>query len=149
MYCPFVPFGVVNIVTMQAPKSTINEKACKDKFLIQSTVVPVGTTEKDITSNMVSSFHFYFRLWPSILARFMTIMTSLSLFNWQFDKDDGKYIEETKLKVVLISPPQSPLLSPINGVLKQEPTHGASVLRDPALREVENTTPTHMVRFFL
>ncbi|KAG8648195.1 vesicle-associated protein 2-2 isoform X2 [Manihot esculenta] len=101
-------------VTMQAPKSTINEKACKDKFLIQSTVVPVGTTEKDITSNM-------------------------------FDKDDGKYIEETKLKVVLISPPQSPLLSPINGVLKQEPTHGASVLRDPALREVENTTPTHMV----
>ncbi|KAJ9185912.1 hypothetical protein P3X46_005486 [Hevea brasiliensis] len=100
------------IVTMQAPKATSNEKVCKDKFLIQSIVVPVGTTEKDITSNM-------------------------------FNKDDGKYIEEIKLKVGLISPPQSPVLSPINGVLKQEPLFGASVLRNPVLSEVENATPIH------
>ncbi|KAF2298563.1 hypothetical protein GH714_024123 [Hevea brasiliensis] len=77
------------IVTMQAPKATSNEKVCKDKFLIQSIVVPVGTTEKDITSNM-------------------------------FNKDDGKYIEEIKLKVGLISPPQSPVLSPVNEEFKKE-----------------------------
>ncbi|KAJ9180168.1 hypothetical protein P3X46_008446 [Hevea brasiliensis] len=101
-------------VTMQAPKAGTAEKVCKDKFLIQSTVVPAGTTEKDITTDM-------------------------------FNKDNGKYIEEIKLKVVLISPPQSPVLSPINGVLKQEPLFGASVLRDPILSKVENTTPPHMV----
>ncbi|XP_021620795.1 vesicle-associated protein 1-2 isoform X2 [Manihot esculenta] len=101
-------------VTMQAPKASIAEKACKDKFLIQSTVVATGTTEKDITPNM-------------------------------FNKDDGKYIEEIKLKVALISPPESPVLSPINGMLKQEPLLGASVLRDPVFSKVENTTPPHMV----
>lgn len=73
---------------------------------------------------------------------------SLPFFVWQFNKDDGKYIEEIKLKVALISPPESPVLSPINGMLKQEPLLGASVLRDPVFSKVENTTPPHMVRDF-
>ncbi len=49
---------------MQAPKAGTAEKVCKDKFLIQSTVVPAGTTEKDITTDMVSicGFNFEFDL---------------------------------------------------------------------------------------
>ncbi|KAL0388704.1 UNVERIFIED_CONTAM: Vesicle-associated protein 2-2 [Sesamum radiatum] len=58
-------------VTMQAQKSASSEMQCKDKFLIQSTVVPFGTTEEEITSSM-------------------------------FAKESQKYIEETKLRVVLL-----------------------------------------------
>ncbi|KAK4282843.1 hypothetical protein QN277_014171 [Acacia crassicarpa] len=40
------------IVTMQALKEAPADTLCKDKFLIQSTVVPVGTTDEDITSSL-------------------------------------------------------------------------------------------------
>ncbi|XP_059435070.1 vesicle-associated protein 2-2-like isoform X2 [Corylus avellana] len=78
-------------VTMQAQRVAPPDMQCKDKFLIQSTVVPYGTTEEDITSDM-------------------------------FAKDSGNYIEEMKLRVILISPPPSPVLLPINGVSKQDPS---------------------------
>ncbi|KAL2896703.1 Vesicle-associated protein 2-2 [Bienertia sinuspersici] len=39
-------------VTMQVQRATPLDLQCKDKFLIQSTVVPSGTTEEDITSDM-------------------------------------------------------------------------------------------------
>lgn len=42
-------------VTMQAQKSAPSDMQCKDKFLIQSTVVPYGTSEEEITSSMVGS----------------------------------------------------------------------------------------------
>lgn len=42
-------------VTMQAQKSVPSDMQCKDKFLIQSTVVPYGTSEEEITSSMVES----------------------------------------------------------------------------------------------
>lgn len=38
---------------MQAQRIAPPDMQCKDKFLIQSTVVPFGTAEDDITSNMV------------------------------------------------------------------------------------------------
>ncbi|KAJ0625214.1 putative major sperm protein (MSP) [Helianthus annuus] len=41
-------------VTMQAPKVAPPDMISKDKFLIQSTVVPEGTEEEDVTSNMVA-----------------------------------------------------------------------------------------------
>ena len=44
---------VLDAVTMQAQRMAPPDMLCKDKFLIQSTVVPVGTTEDDITSDMV------------------------------------------------------------------------------------------------
>ena len=44
---------LVGAVTMQAQRVAPPDFQCKDKFLIQSTVVPVGTTEEDITSAMV------------------------------------------------------------------------------------------------
>ena len=56
-------------VTMQAQKVVPPVMVCKDKFLIQSTVVPVGTTERDITSSTVSVFEvllFTLNLWLSL-----------------------------------------------------------------------------------
>lgn len=40
-------------VTMQAQKETPADLQCKDKFLLQSVVVPDGVTTKDITPEMV------------------------------------------------------------------------------------------------
>ncbi|XP_028793493.1 vesicle-associated protein 2-2 isoform X1 [Neltuma alba] len=40
------------VVTMQAPKEAPADMACKDKFLIQSIIVPVGTTSEDISSSL-------------------------------------------------------------------------------------------------
>ncbi|XP_021817616.1 vesicle-associated protein 1-2 isoform X2 [Prunus avium] len=81
-------------VTMQAPRAAPPDMECRDKFLIQSTIVSSGTTDEDITASM-------------------------------FAKDDGKYIEEKKLRVTLISPPNSPMLSPIKVDLKQGLGHEA------------------------
>ncbi|KAJ0679392.1 putative major sperm protein (MSP) [Helianthus annuus] len=69
-------------VTMQAPKVAPPDMISKDKFLIQSTVVPEGTEEEDVTSNM-------------------------------FVKADGKIVDEKKLKVILIPPPESPINEPL------------------------------------
>ncbi|KAF8401559.1 hypothetical protein HHK36_012501 [Tetracentron sinense] len=97
-------------VTMQAQRLAPPDTQCKDKFLIQSTIVPFGTTAGEITPGM-------------------------------FARDNGKYIEENKLKVVLISPPHSPVLLPNNGALKQEPTYEASILKDQVLSGLENLPP--------
>lgn len=95
-------------VTMQAQRSA--DLQCKDKFLVQSTVVPFGTTDNDITSGM-------------------------------FAKDSGRYIEDNKLRVVLITPPQSPVLLPSNGVTKQEPLYETSGQKDKLWFGVENLPP--------
>lgn len=39
-------------VTMQAPRSAPTDLQCKDKFLVQSTVVPFGTILEEITNSM-------------------------------------------------------------------------------------------------
>lgn len=98
-------------VTMQAQKSAPDDVQCKDKFLIQHTIVPYGTTEEEITSGM-------------------------------FTKDGDKYIEETKLRVVLTCPPHSPMLLPVNGILKHEPTNDTSVPKDKLQSRVENLPPS-------
>jgi hypothetical protein len=38
---------------MQAPKVAPPDLICRDKFLVQSTAVPEGTKEEDVTSNTV------------------------------------------------------------------------------------------------
>ncbi|XP_021808619.1 vesicle-associated protein 2-2-like [Prunus avium] len=101
-------------VTMQAQRVVPPDLQCKDKFLILSTVIPFGTTEEEITSDM-------------------------------FSKDSGKYIEEKKLRVVLISPPSSPVFVPINGESKQDPCYENSVKKDRVLSGVENIPPPHGV----
>ncbi|KAK9288252.1 hypothetical protein L1049_016702 [Liquidambar formosana] len=100
-------------ITLQAQRQAPTDK-CKDKFLIQSTVVPFGTTEEEITSDM-------------------------------FAKDSGKYIEEKKLRVVLISPPNSPVLLPANGMLKQDPCYETPMQKDKVLSGVENIPPPDKV----
>ncbi|KAK9273969.1 hypothetical protein L1049_018782 [Liquidambar formosana] len=66
-------------LTMQAQKEAPPDMQCKDKFLLQSVVVPDGTTTSDITPEM-------------------------------FNKEDGKVVEEIKLRVVYIpANPPSPV----------------------------------------
>ncbi|PON88253.1 Vesicle-associated membrane-protein-associated protein [Trema orientale] len=99
-------------VTMQAQRIAPPDLQCKDKFLIQSTVVPAGTTEEDITSEL-------------------------------FSKDGEKYIEEKKLRVMLMSPPSSPVLVLKNGESKQDPSYETSVQKDKVPSGVENIPPSH------
>ncbi|KAK4849717.1 hypothetical protein QYF36_000159 [Acer negundo] len=120
-YCVRPNIGVISpqsasdfTVTMQSQGVAPPDMLCKDKFLIQSTIVPDGTIDEDIDSSM-------------------------------FSKDDGKYIQENKLRVVLISPPNSPVLSPINATLNQGLVPEASILKDPVLSKVEILTPPHML----
>ncbi|XP_019197561.1 PREDICTED: vesicle-associated protein 2-2-like [Ipomoea nil] len=77
-------------ITMQAQREPPPDMVCKDKFLVQSKVVPEETSDKDITSET-------------------------------FSKDDGEYVQENKLRVILVDPPDSPDLSPINGAQSHPP----------------------------
>ncbi|PPR92592.1 hypothetical protein GOBAR_AA28077 [Gossypium barbadense] len=104
-------------VTMQAQRVAPPDLICKDKFLIQSTVIPFGTAEENITSDI-------------------------------FSKESGKHIEEKKLKVYL-SPPNSPILTAINGDLKQDIGHETSSPRDKARDGVENIPPSQKVSLIL
>lgn len=74
------PDSACNVtVTMQAQKEAPPDMQCKDKFLIQSVIVPNGATAKDITPEM-------------------------------FNREDGKVIEEFKLRVIYIpANPPSPV----------------------------------------
>ncbi|XP_020226988.1 vesicle-associated protein 2-2 isoform X1 [Cajanus cajan] len=116
-YCVRPNIGIIKpnqksdfTVTMQAQRTAPPDMQCKDKFLIQSTVVPFGTTEDDITSDM-------------------------------FAKDNGKYIEEKKLRVILISPPSSPVLLPVNADMKHDPSNEINVQKDRVPSGVENIPP--------
>ncbi|XP_011023485.1 PREDICTED: vesicle-associated protein 1-1 isoform X4 [Populus euphratica] len=120
-YCVRPNVGIVDpkstfefIVTMQAQKVAPHDMVCKDKFLILSTIVPIGATEKDITPSM-------------------------------FAKDNGNHVEEVKMRVAFISPPESPVLSPINGVLKQGPFFEPSVLNDHVQNRDEILTPPQTI----
>nr|DAD33456.1 TPA_asm: hypothetical protein HUJ06_012307 [Nelumbo nucifera] len=120
-YCVRPNIGIVQprstcdfTVTMQAQREEPPDLQCKDKFLIQSMVVPLGTTVEDITPIM-------------------------------FTKDNGRYIEENKLRVVLVSPPRSPVLLPVNGALKQELNNEPSILKGQVMSGDENLPPLCMV----
>ncbi|GAB2266246.1 hypothetical protein Dimus_001267 [Dionaea muscipula] len=113
-YCVRPNAGVVEprgkcefTVTMQAPRSAPTDLQCKDKFLVQGTVVPNGTSEESITSDM-------------------------------FSKDAGKYVEEKKLKVTLVSPSGPPTSVTGNSDVRQDTSHSSSREIDKAPRGVEN-----------
>ncbi|XP_015875288.2 vesicle-associated protein 2-2 [Ziziphus jujuba] len=101
-------------VTMQAPRTAPIDFECKDKFLIQSTIVSASTSDEDITGSM-------------------------------FVKSGDKYVEEKKLRVILMSPPQSPMLYPITGSLKKGLGHEASVLKDQTLNGAEIFSRQHTI----
>ncbi|GMH20034.1 hypothetical protein Nepgr_021875 [Nepenthes gracilis] len=99
-------------VTMQAQRLSPPDLQCKDKFLIQCTAVPFGTTDDDITSDM-------------------------------FAKDIGKYIEQKKLKVVLVDSPQSPASLPVNSDISHDPLYDAPAEQDKSPSGVENLSSPH------
>ncbi|KAE8677011.1 Vesicle-associated protein 1-1 [Hibiscus syriacus] len=101
-------------VTMQAQLEAPPDMICRDKFLIQSTVVPVGTIDADITSAT-------------------------------FVKDSGRYIEEHKLKVALVSPPHLPVSSTINGTTNQGTDHDASIPKEHKFSRVGIHVPLQTV----
>ncbi|GAB2277541.1 hypothetical protein Dimus_012251 [Dionaea muscipula] len=102
-------------VVMQAQQSAPQDMVCKDKFLVQSSIVSPETGEDDITAEM-------------------------------FSKGDGKYVEEKKLKVILVSPSHSPELSPMNGTLRRLPSSEGIVEGDELLGRNESLVPSHMVK---
>jgi len=63
------------------------------------------------------------------------------LLSRQFAKDSGRLIEEKKLRVVLISPSSSPVLLPVNGDMKHDPSNEIDVQKDRVLSGVENIPP--------
>ncbi|KAL9259479.1 Vesicle-associated protein 2-2-like protein [Drosera capensis] len=105
------PKGVCEFaVTMQAPRSLPTDLHCKDKFLVQSTVVPCGTSEESIGSDM-------------------------------FSKGVGNFVEETKLKVVLVCPVEPPTSLADNLDINQDPSFGYTRELDKAPRRTESTSP--------
>ncbi|KAJ6838212.1 vesicle-associated protein 1-3-like [Iris pallida] len=102
----------VFIVTMQAQRSAPPDMQLKDKFLVQSTIVPYGSADEDVL--------------PSF-----------------FSKDSGRYIEENKLRVILVTPSHSPVLQPINGALKHEQANEVPFLKETtALKEIPGLQET-------
>ncbi|CAL4907840.1 unnamed protein product [Urochloa decumbens] len=98
-------------VTMQAPKNASTDLQIKDKFLVQTTVVPFGTTDEDI----VPAF---------------------------FSKETDRYVEEKKLKVILVSMTQPEVEPSINGVLHAKETVGVPVaeeILDNVVNEVHHS----------
>ncbi|XP_057496701.1 vesicle-associated protein 2-2-like [Actinidia eriantha] len=53
------------------------------------------------------------------------------------------YVEENRLKVILVSPPNSPVLSPVKGTFKQVLAYEVSLLKDQILRKVESLIQSH------
>lgn len=62
LFCSFF----LEVVTMQAQRTAPPDFNCKDKFLVQSAVVPAGTTEDDISSDLVS--HVYYAMLFSLFC---------------------------------------------------------------------------------
>jgi len=95
-------------VTMQALRTAPPDMQLKDKFLVQTTVVPYGTSDEDL----VPAF---------------------------FSKETGRYIEESKLRVALVSASHSLEEEPINGVHDTEPAAEVPVLKE--MPNIENEVP--------
>ncbi|WVZ67508.1 hypothetical protein U9M48_016572 [Paspalum notatum var. saurae] len=95
-------------VTMQALRTAPPDLQLKDKFLVQTTVVPYGTGDEDL----IPAF---------------------------FSKETGRYIEESKLRVVLVSASHSLEEQPSNGVHDTEPVVEVPVLRE--MPNIENEVP--------
>ncbi|KAK3162964.1 hypothetical protein QOZ80_1BG0095900 [Eleusine coracana subsp. coracana] len=86
-------------VTMQALRTAPPDMQLKDKFLVQTTVVPYGTSDE----NLIPAF---------------------------FSKETGRYIEESKLRVVLVSAPDPLEEQPVNGFHSTEPAIEVSVPKE-------------------
>lgn len=92
-----------------------------------------------------SLYIYVVRICGSILFCSFPLVISSCLI-WQFSKESGKYIDEKKLRVVLISPPHSPVLLPNNGELKKDSSYDAPLHKNIAQNGIENIPPPQRVR---
>ena len=93
-------------VTMQAQTVAPPDLQCKDKFLVQSVVVGDGLLAKDITPQMVMvvlecTFDVVHGFW------FHDEFYGLA-FVAQFMKEKGNVVEEVRMRVTYVMPPESP-----------------------------------------
>ncbi|GFQ08397.1 vesicle-associated protein 2-2, partial [Phtheirospermum japonicum] len=127
-------------VTMQAQKSAPPEMQCKDKFLIQSTVVPFGTTEDEITPGMFvkdNSKHI-----EEVKLRVALTSVPSSPENPLADvvsKQEPMYESSSPKEA------HSPVLLPVNGVIKQEPSYETAIPKDKLQSGVENFPPDDLL----
>lgn len=127
-------------VTMQAQKYAPSEMLCKDKFLIQSTVVPFGTTEEEIVPSMfVRGSENYIEE-----TKIRVVLTSAPSSPQKLP-GHGILKEEASHDTLSPKEPHSPVLLPLNGVSKQEPPYETSVLEVQSLGGVENIPPPYML----
>ena len=65
-------------------------------------------------------------------------------------RDGEKYVEEVKLRVLLVSPPNSPVISPKDGESKQEQCHETSIHKNDSqvTSGLEKVTPHLKVHIY-
>ncbi|XP_073304036.1 uncharacterized protein [Primulina huaijiensis] len=146
-YCVRPNVGIIKpkstcdfVVTMQAQKTAPLELQCKDKFLIQSTVVPFGTSEEGITSDMFAkdSEHYIEE------TKIRVVLTSAHNSPGKLPVH-GILKQEESHETFLPEEPHSPVLLPVNGISKQEPYNEQSVPVAKLQSGVENFPPPNMV----
>lgn len=96
-------------VTMQAQKESPSDMQCKDKFLLQSVITHDGATAKDINAEMVISIQMiFFFLHVNFEGAGFWRLLLMGIWIIQFNKEAGHLVEECKLRVLYVSPPQPP-----------------------------------------
>ncbi|XP_073282225.1 uncharacterized protein [Primulina huaijiensis] len=127
------------VVTMQAQKSAPLELQFKDKFLIQSTVVPFGTTEEGITSDMFAKDSENYIEEMKIRVVLASAPNSPGKLPVH-----GILKQEDTHERLLPEEPHSPVLLPVNGISKQEPNNEQSVPEAKLQYGVESLPPPDM-----
>lgn len=112
-FCLFL-FLAWSEVTLQAQQEYPPDMQCKDKFLLQSTIVPPNSDVDDLSPDTVRisftkdcvpillTVALYFHSVSSTIR--LCSYTNMLWFVVQFNKDGGKTVEECKLRVVYVSP---------------------------------------------
>lgn len=89
-------------MTLQAQREYPADMQCKDKFLLQSTIVPPNTDVDELPADAVRILTWALFEWT---YHFILISSIEILFSYfQFNKDSGRAIEECKLKVIYMTP---------------------------------------------
>ncbi|XP_051127844.1 vesicle-associated protein 2-2 [Andrographis paniculata] len=137
-YCVRPNVGIVKpkstcdfIVIMQAQKSAPSETQCKDKFLVQTTVVAFGTTEAEITPSMFSKDSQKHIEETKLRVALTTTPKPPA------EPPADVILEQEKETSLPKLPPHSSVLLPVNGVTSPESSNEMSTPKEG----VENLPP--------
>ncbi|XP_057771936.1 vesicle-associated protein 2-2 [Salvia miltiorrhiza] len=171
-YCVRPNIGIIKpkanydfTVTMQAQKSVPSDMQCKDKFLIQSTVVPYGTSEEEITSSMFAKdsqkyieetkLRVFLTSAPSSPVKPPATVISKQepsneiLMSKHYSPDlmpvNGVIKQETHYETPIPQEHQSPVLLPVNGVNNQELHNEPPILKDTLQNGFEDSLPSDLL----